>query len=54
MAAELLTARKGLTLAATRMEILTDRMRAFHEETGNHALLPEAEAFVQEAKEAAE
>ena len=52
MAAELLTTRKALALAATRMEILAGRMRACHEETGKHELLPEAEAFVREAKEA--
>lgn len=43
---------KALRLAATRLEILTGRMRACREETGQHELLSEAEAFCAEALEA--
>lgn len=42
-------ARKDVKLMATRLQILTGRMRACREETGRHDLLPEAEAFVEEA-----
>jgi hypothetical protein len=44
--------REALRLAAIRLEILTGRMRACHEETGNHELIEEAEMFVEEAKAA--
>lgn len=43
---------KALGLAAVRLEILTGRMRACHEETGQHELLDEAEAFCREARTA--
>ncbi len=43
---------KGLEVAATRLQILTDRMRGCHEETGKHELLDEAQAFADEAKAA--
>ena len=42
----------ALRLAATRLEILTGRMRGCHEETGKHELLDEAEAFCDEARKA--
>lgn len=42
----------ALELAATRLEILTGRMRACREETGAHALLDEAVAFCEETREA--
>lgn len=42
----------ALELAATRLEILTGRMRACHAETGRHQLLDEAELFSAEAKAA--
>jgi len=42
----------ALELAATRLEILTDRMRGCHEITGRHELLSEAEAFCTEARAA--
>lgn len=41
-----------LKVAAIRLEILTGRMRACHQTTGEHALLFEAEMFVLEAKAA--
>lgn len=41
---------QDIKLLITRMEILTGRMRACHEETGKHELLSEAEAFCEEAK----
>jgi hypothetical protein len=44
--------RDALRLAAVRLEILTDRMRACHEETGKHELLDEAESFCAEARAA--
>ncbi len=42
----------AMKLAAIRMEILVDRMRGCHEETGKHQLLDEAQMFVDEAKAA--
>ncbi len=41
---------KALWYAHVRLEILTGRMRACHEETGKHELLDEAQMFVDEAK----
>ncbi len=44
---------KALGLAATRLEILTGRMRACHVNTGAHTLsLDEGTMFIREAKEA--
>lgn len=40
----------GLKEAATRMEILTARMRGCHEETGKHELLCEADMFCKGAR----
>lgn len=45
---------RELEHAAVRLEILTGRMRACHEETGNHGLLDEAEMFCKEARAALE
>lgn len=45
--------RDALTLAATRLEILTGRMRGCHETTGNHELLDEAVMFCEAARRAA-
>ena len=42
---------EAMKLMSVRLEILTGRMRACHEETGRHELMAEAEAFVSEAKE---
>lgn len=42
----------ALKLAATRLEILTDRMRGCNAVTGMHELLSEAEAFCAEARAA--
>jgi hypothetical protein len=45
--------RRALELAAVRLQILTDRERACHEETGNHELVEvEAQAFADEARAA--
>ena len=44
----------ALWLAGIRLEILTGRIRACHEETGAHELLDEAEMFCYEAKQALE
>ena len=53
--AEIRRLRRALELAAVRLEILTGRMRACHEETGNHGLLQlEAVPFGEEAREALE
>ncbi len=46
--------RSALRLAAVRLEILTDRMRGCHAETGKHELLDEAEMFCREARAALE
>lgn len=43
--------REALSLAATRLEILTGRARGCHEETGRHELLEEAEGFCIEARQ---
>ena len=43
--------RRALQDAAIRLEILTGRMRACHEETGKHELLEEAEDFAKQAKD---
>ena len=50
--AKLATAVGALEWAAVRLEILTGRMRACHQETGKHELLDEAEAFCGEARSA--
>lgn len=44
--------RLALWYAAVRLEILTGRARACHEETGRHELLDEAESFCEEARAA--
>ena len=44
--------RGALELAAVRLEILTGRMRACHQETGKHELMDEAESFCREARAA--
>lgn len=44
--------RDALIRASVHLEILTGRMRACHEETGNHELLDEAEAFCAETRKA--
>lgn len=54
MTAETLRLRAALQLAAIRLEILTGRMRACHEETRAHELLAEAEMFCTEARQALE
>ena len=49
---EAVALRGALELAAVRLEILTGRMRACHQETGQHELLDEADSFCREAREA--
>jgi hypothetical protein len=44
--------RRALETAAIRFDICAGRMRACHEETGNHELLAEVEMFAEEAREA--
>jgi len=43
---------RDFKLAIIRMEILVGRLRACHEDTGNHELIGESEAFASEGKEA--
>lgn len=52
LAARVAVLTRAMELAAVRLEILTSRMRACHEETGKHELLEEAEAFCREARAA--
>lgn len=46
--------RKEAKTMATRLQILTGRMRACNEESGKHELIDEAQAFCDEAQEALE
>jgi hypothetical protein len=48
--AKLAAYHRALEMAAVRLEILTGRMRACREETGQHDLIDEAEAFCLEAR----
>jgi hypothetical protein len=43
---------EALRLAGIRLQIAADRMRACHEDTGQHELLSEIDSFAQEAREA--
>jgi hypothetical protein len=43
---------KDLELAAVRLQIAADRMRACHEKTGQHELLFEIDSFAEEARAA--